>query len=127
MGYSFYTIYFFIRFCFTKRERNNHKNSGRLEGLRKVAILGVMVVEEKLLCNFLTIIIYGIVSIYILRKRSTFELTPSFLLENLLFYSKTLVIELFMLKSRIFSGLADAYYLCNIVTFINRCFSRHID
>jgi len=40
-----------------------------------------MVVEENLLCNFLTITIYGIANIYILRKRSTFEQTPSFLLE----------------------------------------------
>jgi len=42
-------------------------------------------VEEKLLCNFLTITMYGIASIYILRKKSTFEQTPSFLLENLYF------------------------------------------
>ncbi len=31
-------------------------------------------VEENLLCNFLTITIYAITSIYILRKRTTFEL-----------------------------------------------------
>jgi len=43
---------------------------------------GVMV-EENFLCNFLTITIYGIASIYILRKRSTIERPPSFQLENL--------------------------------------------
>lgn len=83
--------------------------------------------EEKLLCNFLLIIIYRIACMYMLRKRSTFEQNPSFLLENLWFHSKTLVKELFMLKGQIFICLADVYYLCNIVTFINMCFSRHID
>jgi hypothetical protein len=39
-------------------------------------------VEKKLLCNFLTITMYVPASIYNMRKRTTFELTPPFLLEN---------------------------------------------
>jgi hypothetical protein len=43
---------------------------------------GVGVMEEHLLCNFLTITIYVLASIDNLRKRAPFELTPPFPLEN---------------------------------------------
>ena len=38
--------------------------------------------EKKLLCNFLIITMYVPTSIYNIRKRTTFELTPPFLLEK---------------------------------------------
>lgn len=37
---------------------------------------GGWLMVEKLLCNFLTITIYGFASIYNLRKNATFEHTP---------------------------------------------------